>query len=111
MAKKSQDAIRVSSPPVGPPQEPPAPRREQVKAQDYFSVYVNDVQVQTSTWDLRMLLGEMSPVEGEANAMHVELLGELRMSPQLAKNLTHILIQQLKTYEEHFGEIPGSKAT
>jgi len=58
-----------------------------------------------------MVLGEMGEArveDGNPVAKVTELL-EVRMSPQLAKRLTLILIQQLKRYENNFGPIPSVK--
>ena len=79
--------------------------REVVRSPEFVSIYSNDVQVWTSPWDLRLILGELSdqPTPG---TVIVNQLAELRMSPQLAKKLTMIMIQQLKAYEADFGEIP-----
>jgi hypothetical protein len=52
-------------------------------------------------------VGDVS--EGDPAVAQIKLIGELRMSPQLAKRLALILIEQLKRYEQQFGEIPGPK--
>jgi len=102
MAKKRQ--VGSSLPPSK------IPRRETTKSPDFVSIYANDIQLQTSSWDLRMILGEVGDVsEGDPAVAQIKLIGELRMSPQLAKRLALILIEQLKRYEQQFGEIPGPK--
>ena len=82
-------------------------RRESVRSAEFFSTYANDVQVQTSPWDMHFIFGQ---VEGVAQTgepvLHIKHLGELRISVQLAKSLTKIMIDQLKAYEERFGPIP-----
>ena len=58
-----------------------------------------------------MILGEIgdtSTVDDTA-VVNVKQLGEMRLSPQLAKKLVQIMAEQLKAYEEQFGEIPGAK--
>ena len=82
--------------------------REVIKSAGFVSIYANDVQVQTSPWDLRLLLSELSD-QPTPESITVRQLAELRISPQLAKKLTMILIDQLKTYEQYYGEIPGPK--
>ncbi len=56
-----------------------------------------------------MILGEIGSAPGTPPVVSVEEFGQIRMSPQLAKKLTMILAQQLQTYEEKFGVIPGPK--
>ena len=83
-------------------------RREIVRSEAFVSIYVNDVQVQTFPWDLRLLLGQIDdPATRDAPVVTIKQLGELRMSPQLAKRLTVILMEQLAAYEKHFGTIPA----
>lgn len=83
-------------------------RRDITKSETFFSVYANDVQIQTGPWDVRLLLGEIGDAlkEGSVPVIKVKHLGEVRLSPQLAKRLTLILLQQLKHYEENIGPIP-----
>jgi hypothetical protein len=82
-------------------------KRENTKSPDFFSIYANDVQVQTSPWDMRFVLGESAQLT-EA-VISVKQLGELRISPQLAKRLVIIILDQIKAYEATFGEIPSTK--
>lgn len=80
------------------------------KAANFFSVYANDLQVFTSPWDLRLVLGEMGDqgiASSGAVVMNISQLGEVRMSPQIAKKLIGLLADQLKAYETSFGQIPG----
>lgn len=81
--------------------------RNQERSPDYFSVYANDLQMQTTPWDIRLIFGLITstPVDN-TGVVTVTQLGELRLSPQLAKLVTMILTQQLRGYEEQFGEIP-----
>ena len=83
-------------------------RRTTVKSPGFVSIYANDVQVQTSPWDIRLLLGEIANFGAQDDlVVTVNLLADLRFSPQLAKRLTVILAEQLRLYEEKFGRIPG----
>ena len=82
------------------------------KSPSFVSLYANDVQVQTSPWDIRLILGEidtMSAVGVDNPTITVRQVGELRISVQLAKRLTMILVAQLRNYEELVGEIPLPK--
>ena len=88
--------------------EKPIPR-EVIKSPNSFSVYVNDVQVMSTCWDLKLSLGqilELAPPSGESRSVKIEHLGEVRISPQLAKRLAVILDGQVRAYEENFGPIP-----
>jgi hypothetical protein len=78
--------------------------REEVKGTEYFSIYANDVRVQTSIWDVRLKFGE---VDGDVDdRLSIKVLGEVRLSPPLAKALTVLLIKQLQQYEAKHGPIP-----
>jgi len=88
--------------------EPEPAERVVIKSPSYASLYTNDVQVMTSPWDLRLVLGEIGD-QPTGQSINVTQLAELRMSPQFAKRLTLILLQQLRAYEELFGNIPGPK--
>ena len=82
-----------------------------VKSQNFASLYANDVQVQTTPWDIRLILGEITDVspptkDGDLPTMTITQVGDLRMSVQLAKKLTMILLSQLQGYEQNIGPIP-----
>jgi hypothetical protein len=81
--------------------------RELIVSPTFVSLYANDVQVQTSPWDIRLVLGEIHnfPTVENPNVM-VRQIGEVRISPQLTKKLVTILAQQLQVYETTFGTIP-----
>ena len=83
------------------------PPRVITKSAEFTSIYSNDVQVQTSLWDMRLIFGEIGdPPMPDNPTVNIKLLGELRMSLPLAKRLTLIVVDQLKAYEAQFGEIP-----
>lgn len=87
--------------------------REVTKAADFFSVYVNDVQIMSTFWDMRLTVGQivdLAPRGGEPRAMKVEQVGEIRISPQLAKRLAVILESQVANYEQNFGPIPSPES-
>lgn len=84
--------------------------RTNTKAPNYFSVYMNDAQLQSSLWDFRLIIGNVVQLPSDSNPkMEVEQLGEIRMSPQLAQRLTSLLLRQLQVYEQNFGQIPAPK--
>ena len=106
-------AKRAELPPSRPSSAPGAEaeiKREVQKSSAFVSVYANDVQVQTTPWDLRFVFGEVSgPVSPENMAFNVIQLAEVRVSPQLAKRLMLIMAQQIQGYEERIGQIPQPK--
>ncbi|MBZ5634156.1 MAG: DUF3467 domain-containing protein [Acidobacteriia bacterium] len=108
MARKHRE-VATHAGVLDAPLVPKTVRRDRTKSPNFISLYVNDIELQTSTWDLRLKLGEISDVsiEGEVQVTQVNELAEVRMSPQLAKRLTIILIEQLRGYETAFGQIPG----
>jgi hypothetical protein len=81
--------------------------RQEVTSPTFVSIYANDISVQVSPWDVRLILGEIfqGPSDENPNVI-VRQLGEVRVSPQLAKRVVSILIEQLRGYENRFGPIP-----
>lgn len=81
--------------------------RQAVTAPTFVSLYANDVQIQTTPWDVRLIFGHVtSHATPENPSTLVTLTGEARMSPQLAKRVTMLLMMQLQKYEHKFGPIP-----
>jgi hypothetical protein len=81
--------------------------RELSTSPDFASLYTNDVQVQISPWDVRLIFGQIeSGPTKEKLTVTVKQVGEVRMSPQLAKKVATILTKQIQTYERRFGTIP-----
>jgi hypothetical protein len=87
---------------------PPEVTNRVVKpADNAFSVYVNDVQLQMSPWDLRLLLGVVTGLPtDDPHTITVTQLGEIRIAPQLAKKLMLLMMQQVQAYEAQLGPIP-----
>lgn len=107
MAKKTDEPNPTVAPMQMKPPRVPSSKRATTRADTYFSVYTNDLQLQTSPWDVRLIIGEILDPDTENNILNVKQLGEIRMSPQIAKSLTMFLAEQLKNYEASFGPIPG----
>ena len=84
------------------------PVRKESKVQNFFSIYANDIQFQTTPWDCRLVFSELVVLD-EPPILDVRQLGEIRISPQLAKKVVEILVRQLTQYEEKFGVIPGPR--
>ena len=77
------------------------------RAPTFVSIYANDVQIHTSPWDMRIVLGEIGDtVEGNPPSINVHQLGEIRISPPLAKKLVQVIAEQVQAYERTFGPIP-----
>jgi hypothetical protein len=105
--KKPIDAVVGSESP-----KPLGPEliREEIRSPAFFSAYANDAQLQMTPWDMRLTWGEISiAATTEMPRVVVNQLGEVRVSPSLAKKLAMIMIQQIRTYEERFGIIPMPK--
>lgn len=81
--------------------------RETITPEGFVSYYANDTQLQITPWDVRFVFGVIEePPNAERKTIKVKSLGEVRMSPQHAKRVAMILVQQLKAYEEGIGPIP-----
>lgn len=63
-----------------------------------FNVYCNESSITMSYYDFRLNFSENT-------ADDANILGSIAMSPQHAKALLHILAENVKKYEEIFGEI------
>ena len=110
MAKKH--LLSTKSPiPEDAPRDTSGAERKANRSSNFFSVYTNNLQVSTSPWDVRIVLGEVEDVQliADKPTLTVTQLGEVRMSVQIAKQLTLMLVDQLKNYEAMFGSIPGPK--
>lgn len=90
---------------------PTAVTRNVSRSPTFVSIYANDIQIHTSPWDLRIVLGEIADtVEGDPPSINVNQLGEVRVSPQLAKRLVQVISEQVQQYERLFGPIPDVAA-
>jgi hypothetical protein len=74
------------------------------KADDYRTVYSNNVAFAVSAFDVSLIFGEIAGVE--ADALEVIQRVRITMSPQQAKVLAKVLVENLKAYEEKIGVIP-----
>jgi hypothetical protein len=85
--------------------------RHVVTSPAFVSIYANDTQLQTTPWDMRFTFGEISvePSDDDTTKVTVKTTAEIRMSPQHAKRVAIILVQQIKAYEANFGPIPQPK--
>src|SRR5689334_9186764 len=74
--------------------------RETMPATEQISLYANDTQLQISPWDFRFIFGVIASTPSPDNpTIKVQEVGEVRMSPQHAKKITQVLLQQIQSYE------------
>jgi len=99
----SKESITVSSPPIRPQKV----KRAEEFAAAAFSIYANDVNIQTSPWDMRLRFGDIVGITDASDpTVNVKVMGDVKISLQLAKKLVGIMLGQLQSYEENIGEIP-----
>jgi hypothetical protein len=75
-----------------------------IQGPDFRSIYSNNVAFAMSIFDISFIFGEISGSEGET--ITVDQKVKITMSPQHAKVLAMVLIQNLKNYEETIVPIP-----
>jgi hypothetical protein len=78
----------------------------EVPSPSFASYYVNDVQIMTTPWDIRLRMGQIEDVNPQKGEATITVLADVRFSPQHAKKLAEILIKQLEGYETNVGPIP-----
>lgn len=67
--------------------------------------YVNSVSLNYSTYEIRMELFVETPND-DSNSVSRKEVADIRLSPQLAKELVHLLSSTVDSYEKTVGEIP-----
>ena len=83
------------------PKKPLVIREE---GQEAPTIYVNNVEIRATEWDIHLSMGEVTRrSEGE---MRVKELVKIYMSPQHAKVFARVLTNQVARYEEAVGTIP-----
>jgi CMP-2-keto-3-deoxyoctulosonic acid synthetase len=78
---------------------------ERRQSPDHVGLYANSAQVTGSYFDIQVSFGEI--LEATEQALITEDRVTIKMSPQLAKRLLRILADNIRKYEEKFGEIPA----
>jgi len=73
------------------------------KADNFRSVYSNNVQMTASPWDVVFVFGENQEVKN--SILMTEVHTRIVMSPQHAKNFAQVLAGQISQYEKMFGVI------
>jgi hypothetical protein len=72
-------------------------------ASDYREGYANSVQVRVNLWDFFLMFGTIT--QTAPDAVQIFNFQGVYLSPQQAKALSNLLIQNISQYESAFGEI------
>ena len=83
--------------------QPPAPKIQLLRTQEYRENYANSVQIRMNLWDFMLLFGRVDQTAPDNVAIHN--FQAVYVSPQQAKALLNILQQNVTQYEAAFGEI------
>ena len=109
MPKSPSKTVERAQTHIGIPKKSMGIRKTE-RAADFKSIYANDIQLQTTQWDVRLILGVIDDLPTEEQPfVKVNQMGELRISPQMARQLLVILATQLRDYEARFGPVPSAK--
>ena len=74
-----------------------------VNSEDYRDNYANSVQIRLTVWDFFLVFGTLvQQTEKEVEIRHFQ---GVYLSPQQAKALMNLLVQNVGNYESAFGEI------
>jgi hypothetical protein len=84
-------------------QQPPQPKLELTKSEDYRDGYANSVQVRVSVWDFHLTFGTAR--QDNPDAVEVSNFQGIYLSPQQAKAMWNVLGQNLAQYERTFGAL------
>jgi Protein of unknown function (DUF3467) len=77
---------------------------ERKQAEGYVNLYANNAQLVSTYFDFQLSFGEIIEVTPER--VVTEEIATVKMSPQLARRLRDIIIEQVSKYEETYGIIP-----
>lgn len=88
------------------------PNYKYIKSNDEFNVYSNHTGISISSFDIRIILGQLSsdmatqiPEGGSSLEVPVSLLGTVIMAPAHAKLVCENLRQNIEMFEKMFGTI------
>lgn len=70
---------------------------------DYRETYANSVQVRVNLWDFFLMFGTIQ--QTSQDAVTLNNFQGVYLSPQQAKALSNLLLQNIQQYEAAFGEI------
>jgi hypothetical protein len=74
-----------------------------IRSEAFVEIYANYVSFAASAWDMTVMLGRT--VTDDPRNPHIEQRASISLSPQTAKVLTHMLLQNIQCYEQQYGEI------
>ncbi len=74
-----------------------------IQTPDYRESYANSVQVRVSVWDFQLVFGLASSDSPEQ--VNIRNHQAIFLSPQQAKALSNVLVQNLAQYEQAFGAL------
>lgn len=80
--------------------------RTEHPAQNFVSVYANDVNMLMTPWDFRLRFGQIDNVDPAKNTAEITVLADVRLSPQHVKTLVRVLTGLVEAYENSVGPIP-----
>jgi len=69
----------------------------------HVRIWANDAQIGHSPWDVTVTFGQLR--RADAEMLEVEQQATVYMSPQFAQRLVSALEENLRAYQERFGEI------
>lgn len=82
---------------------PQQPQVRIVRQEDYREGYANSVQVRVSLWDFFLQFGTIAAQS--QTEVQLDVFQGVYLSPQQAKALHMVLGENLKQYEQAFGQI------
>ena len=94
---------KVAAMPDEQNQLPLPPTTRIIESEDYRDVYSNSTNVRVSLFDFHLSFGTMDPPSAEGPSMTMS--AGVFLSPQQAKALLNVLAQNIRGYEQQFGEI------
>ena len=86
-----------------PASAPGQPEIRLDKTEQYRENYANSVQVKMSVWDLQLVFGTVQ--QNSPELVVLESFQGIYLSPQQAKALANMLVQNIAQYEQTFGVI------
>jgi flagellar protein FlaG len=85
---------------------PPIPQQPKIHltvTSDYRESYANSVQVRLNVWDFLLIFGRVN--QTGPDSVEIRNFQGIYLSPQQAKALSNLLLQNVQQYEATFGEI------
>ena len=74
-----------------------------VRSEHFWEVYANYVSCAASPWDITIIFGQS--VADNPDNPHIEQRASVSLSPQTAKAMAQMLVRNLQSYEQQYGEI------